>query len=326
MTSINTNFAAMTALQTLTMTQKDMTDTQNRISTGLRVSSAKDNAAYWSIATTMKSDNSALSAVSDALGLGASTVGVATSALNTEITIAQQIKAKLVTASTPGVDRTKIQTEITQLQNQLKSTANSANFSGQNFLSVDLSANGGNGTRSIVASFSSSGGTVSIGTIDVDTTATQLIDADATHTAAGGNLTGILDKAGTALTGTLATGGAAGNGKFSVLDIDISTMTDSAADLTDLKSLISQVDTAVAGMTSAAANLGAISSRIDTQKSFVSALSTTIDQGISTLIDADMTAESTKLQALQTKQQLGVQALSIANQSTQSILSLFRGG
>jgi flagellin len=56
MSSINTNVAAMTALQSLTQTQKSLTDTQNRISTGMRVAEASDNAAYWSIATTMRSE------------------------------------------------------------------------------------------------------------------------------------------------------------------------------------------------------------------------------------------------------------------------------
>ena len=70
MTSINTNTSAMTALQSLSMINSNLDQTQNRISTGHRVGAASDNAAYWSIATTMRSDNKALGAVEDALGLG----------------------------------------------------------------------------------------------------------------------------------------------------------------------------------------------------------------------------------------------------------------
>ncbi len=77
-------------------------------------------------------------------------------------------------------------------------------------------------------------------------------------------------------------------------------------------------------MTTAATNLGASQTRIGLQTDFISSLMDTISTGISQLVDADMNAESTKLQALQVKQQLGVQALSIANQSSQTILSLFR--
>ena len=137
MSSINTNVAAMTALQTLTQTNKLLTETQNRISTGYRVADASDNAAYWSIATTMRSDNAALSTVQDALGLGAATVDVAYTGLNSSIKVVDQIKSKLVAARQPGVDRNKIQSEITELQAQLRGIADAASFSGENWLSVD---------------------------------------------------------------------------------------------------------------------------------------------------------------------------------------------
>src|SRR5690349_22439775 len=120
-----TNASAMTALQTLSATNKALETTQNRISTGYRVSEAKDNAAYWSIATTMKSDNKALSAVQDALGLGAATVDTAATGLKSAIDVVDEIKSKLVTARGEGVDRGKIQTEIKQLQDQLTGIATS---------------------------------------------------------------------------------------------------------------------------------------------------------------------------------------------------------
>ena len=82
MTSILTNASAMTALQTLNTTNKNLATTQDRIATGQRVSTASDNAAYWSIATGMRTQNSALSAVKDGLGLGASIVDTAYTALN----------------------------------------------------------------------------------------------------------------------------------------------------------------------------------------------------------------------------------------------------
>ena len=126
MASINTNIAAMTALRSLTSTNQALTQTQDRISTGLRVGTAADNAAYWSIATTMRSDNSALSTVQDALGLGAATVDVAYTALDEAKNIVTKIKDKLVAAAQPGLDRTKIQTEITELQAQLSGIASAA--------------------------------------------------------------------------------------------------------------------------------------------------------------------------------------------------------
>ena len=93
------------------------------VSSGLRVGSASDNAAYWSIATTMRSDNGALSAVSDALGLGAAKVDTAYAGMNAAIDVVAQIKTKLVTATEEGVDKNKVQEEISQLQEQLRSVA-----------------------------------------------------------------------------------------------------------------------------------------------------------------------------------------------------------
>jgi flagellin len=168
MSSINTNVAAMTALQTLTQTNKQLTATQSRISTGYRVADASDNAAYWSIATTMRSDNAALSTVQDALGLGAATVDIAYTGVNSAIKVVDQIKAKLVAARQPGIDRNKIQSEITELQSQLRGIADSASFSGENWLSVDSSDPGYNASKTIVSSFSRSGGVVTIGTITID--------------------------------------------------------------------------------------------------------------------------------------------------------------
>ncbi|MEQ1715883.1 MAG: flagellin [Hyphomicrobium sp.] len=311
MSSINTNFAAVTALQNLQMTSKEMLTTQNRISTGFKVATAEDNAAYWSIATTMRSDNKALSTVQDALGLGKATVNVAYTALNTSIDVTSEIKAKLVAAREPGVDRTKIQTEIKELQNQLKSVADSGSFSGQNWLSVDSSAASYNATKSVVSSFTrDAAGAVSVGTISIDTSKTKLYDAS---TAAAGILDATRDT-----TGAIATTGT------SLASMDISTLTDSATDLATLDAYIKGSDAAIKEMTSSATSLGAEKQRISLQSDFVSALKSAISEGVGQLVDADMNEESTRLQALQVKQQLGVQALSMANQSSQNILSLFR--
>jgi flagellin len=304
MSSIMTNSAAMTALQTLTTINKNMETTQNRISTGYRVATASDNAAYWSIATTMRSDNKALSAVDDALGLGAATVDVAYTAMESAIDVMDEIKAKVVAAGTPGIDRGKIQDEITELQNQLVSIADSASFNEENWLKADPATD--NMTKSIVSSFSrGAAGAVSIDTTDVDITATILYDT-ATDT-------GILDTDRTVGATTIA-----------VEDIDISALTDSAADLVTIEEYVGVIDAAVSAMTDAATNLGAVKNRVDLQQDFVSNLMDAIDRGIGQLVDADMNEESTRLQALQVQQQLGIQALSIANSNSQNILSLFR--
>jgi flagellin len=245
--------------------------------------------------------------VKDALGLGAATIDVAYTGMNKAIDVTKEIKNKLVAARQPGIDREKVQSEITELQNQLKSIGDSSVFSGENWLSVDSSNAGYNGTKTMIASFSRSGGSVSVGTISIDVDGVKLFDAN--------DQSGILDTVDTT-----------GNGgvDYSVSDLDISALTDTDDDLADLEQMIGFVDDAVGSMTTAASNLGAVKQRTNLQSEFVSSLMSAINQGVGALVDADMNEESTKLQALQVQQQLGIQALSIANQNTQQILSLFR--
>src|SRR4051812_1427800 len=116
MSSMMTNSAAMTALQSLQNTNRNLDITQNRISTGYRVAEASDNAAYWSIATTMRSDNKALGTVLDALGLGASKIDTAYTGMKEAIETVDEIKKALVASREPGVDKAKIQSEIKVLQ------------------------------------------------------------------------------------------------------------------------------------------------------------------------------------------------------------------
>lgn len=121
-----------------------------------------------------------------------------------------------------------------------------------------------------------------------------------------------------------ATGAIAAAGTFSVATLDISALTNSAADITTLEEYIVGVDRAISEMTSSASILGATKQRVTLQQSFVTALIDAVDRGISTLVDADMTQELTRLQALQVQQQLGIQSLSIANQNSQNIMALFK--
>ena len=332
MTSLNTNSAAMTALQSLQMTNKNLETTQTRISTGLKVSSAQDNAAYWSIATTMKSDNKALSAVTDSLGIGSSLADVAYTGLDATKDVLDEMKKKLVAAKQPGVDRDKIQQELTQLQGQLTSISDSASFNGDNWLKIDSSASTDYATsgvtKSIVSSFNrATDGTVSVSTIDISiassdgTATTNNIALFDTNTVAADKV-GLLDKniAAFAADGTTAVTAS----DFTISTLDISALTDSDDDKALLDQFISAVDTAFSSVTTAASDIGSAKSRIEIQKSFTSSLMDAIDRGVGTLVDADLTEESTRLSALQTQQQLGVQALSIANSSSQSLLSLFR--
>jgi flagellin len=320
MTSILTNGAAMAALQTLRAINRNLEETQNRISSGYRVETAADNAAYWSIATTMRSDNSALSSVHDALGLGAAKVDTAYTALDTVIDLMSEVNAKLVAAREPGTDKDKINKELSQLKDQLVSAAQSASFSGENWLYNNAAAPVG--VKSVVASFNrSADGSVSVATLDYDTSASILVDvADP----ARGMLTKAVDAdalqstpAGTARNYYLIDAGAAPGGATEI-EID-NTTTDAQLD-----DMISVVDELISQLTDSAATLGAITSRIEMQESFVANLMDVIDKGVGRLVDADMNEESTRLKALQTQQQLGIQSLSIANTTSENILRLFQ--
>ncbi len=185
MSSINTNASAMTALQSLAATNKNLETTQGRISTGLRVAEASDNAAYWSIATTMRSDNKANSSVQDALGLGAGKIDTAYTAMNKAMEAVDAIKQKLISAiGASEADKGKIQTEVNQYLEQLKGIATGANYAGSNLLAnaADEAAD-----VTVVSAYNrGADGTVSIDKITITGADTQLTDAD-------GEFAGILD-------------------------------------------------------------------------------------------------------------------------------------
>ncbi|GGH27917.1 flagellin [Cribrihabitans marinus] len=280
MSSILTNNGAMVALQTLKSINGDLTKTQNAISTGKEVATAKDNSAVWAISKVMESDVAGFKAVSESLSLGESTVAVASAGAEQIVDILEEMKQLAVSANSENVDFTKINDDITSRAEQITSIIGAAQFNGANLLATNV--DGGSATSlSVISSLDRVGsGTPSPSTITVDT-----VDFEANLDMTG--LTGITD---TATAGTA------------------------------LGEIEAFINTAVTG----AAALGASAAQLKGQNEFVSKLTDAMKSGIGSLVDTDMEEASAKLQALQTQQQLGVQALSIANQAPQTILSLFR--
>jgi flagellin len=397
MSSILTNSSAMVALQTLNMTNKNLTSVQGQISTGKKVANARDNASIWAIAQTMSSDVGGFKGISDSLATGSAAVAVARTAAETVTDLLGQVKAKIVAAQDPASDKAKLQTDIDELVSQVGSVVDAAQFNGLNLVngtnaSVDVLAslnrdNAGNVTSSSITvngqDLSSGSGTIGTGIFSatgvssngtnfgfgLDAGSTDTITIDATNLAAGDKLkvsvggktatytvtTNDLDTTNgnvpeetiavrlrdavnnlgiSGLTVTedggdiiVVNGGtvdltvagdavAAGAGGLSGLSsIDVTTGATQA--LADIEGL---VQTAI----DASAAFGSSQARIDIQSDFVQKLTDTLNTGIGALVDANMEEAAARLQALQVQQQLGIQALSIANQSPQNVLALFR--
>ncbi|MCO5146853.1 MAG: flagellin [Aquamicrobium sp.] len=260
MSSLLTNASAMTALQTLSQTNKNLAITQNRIATGQRISEASDNAAYWSISVGMNAQNKALSAVQDSLGFGKAILDTAYTAIHEALGKAEDMIAKYVSLEQDGIDSVAVNAEITQLKAQILAIAVGADFEGQNLLSTAGTA------VDVVSGYNKTTGVTTMQIAKYDLQA-----------AIGGTIT----------------------------------------NETEAQALFTAMKTA-------AANFGAMKMRIESQATFVSQQIDAIDRGVGQLVDADMEAESARLSALQVQQQLGIQALSIANSNTQNLLALFR--
>ena len=134
MSSILTNTSAMVALQTLRGINKNLAQTQSQISTGKSVANARDNAAVWAISKTMESDVKGFKSISDSLALGSATVGVARQAAETVTDLLTQMKGRIVAAQEDNVDRTKIQNDINELREQIRSVVGAAQFNGLNLV------------------------------------------------------------------------------------------------------------------------------------------------------------------------------------------------
>ncbi|AGA64945.1 Flagellin protein FlaA [Liberibacter crescens BT-1] len=444
MSSILTNEHAMSAISIFRNTNNDLKSVQERISSGLRVADAADNAAYWSIATIMRSDSEALSAVSDAIGLGASKINVAKDSMNDAIKVLTDIKSKLVAATEDGTDTVSVQEEINQLQDQLHSIAEGASFNGENWLKASLGSPSASISKSVVSSFvREENGAISIknieyklntGSVLFDTTSSvdkknygildskytmsnleqkmakidvQYVDTDdgklhtktfdlatasaawlkgqgasfdakngistiAAGTSGGSGAPGtpvaaatyirvkddvwvkaseteltVKDSAGAKEIGKVSVFTDAGAKSYyidignkavskeksqdvemdySVVSLDI-TKADSDGMYTKsggIKNMVKFVNNQLQAMTAAAGKLGSIHSRIKLQEDFIHTLQDSIKKGIGRLVDADMEAESSRLAALQTQQQLALQSLSMANSNSQRLLMLFK--
>ncbi len=272
--SVNTNVGALIALENLSSTQSQLQKTQNRISTGLAVASAKDDGATWAIAQNQRAQITSLDQVKASLQRGQSTLDVAVSAGTQISDILTTMKSKALAASDAGLDtasRNALNEDFKSLRDQITTIVTNADFNGTNVIK-----SGGNN----IYALANADGTSKITVLAQDLSL------------AGGNVT--------------------------------VTATDTIGTVTTASTMIATLQTSINNVSAALAKLGTGSKALDSHLGFVSSLQDTLNAGVSNLVDADLAKESAKLQALQTKQQLGVQALSIANSSTSVLLGLFR--
>jgi flagellin len=272
--SVNTNAGAMVALQNLNTTQSELNTVQNRINTGKKVASSKDNGAIWAIAQNQRGTANSLNAVRDSLQRAQSTVDVAIAGGETVSDLLLQMKEKALAASDTTLDttsRSALNEDFKALRDQVAKAVTNADFNGANMIKA---------AGSTLAALANADGTSKI------TVAAQSLALG------GANVT--VSATGTIGTATLA------------------------------NAMITTVTTSITNVSTALAKLGTGSKALGSHMRFVDKLQDTMDTGIGNLVDADLAKESAKLQSLQTKQQLGVQALSIANGSSSMLLGLFR--
>ena len=288
MSSILTNSSAMVALQTMKSVNKSMAKVQDEISTGLKVATAKDNGAVWAVAQVMRSDIKGLETVGEQLALGSSTVGTARTAAETISAMLTTAKQKITGGGdlSSAATRTKLAADLVALGEQINDIVSSAALNGVNM----------------------------IGTAGDPPTAV----AEASY-----NIVGAITRAadGTIGTQTITIDTADLSGVGAVL----TALTE--ADFTDaagISTVLTSIETQVTTVNNAAAAFGTAQTQIEIQGTFVSKFIDSLKDGVGAMVDADMEEASARLSALQTQQQLGIQALSIANSNSENILSLFR--
>ena len=273
--SLNTNQSALVALQNINATSSDLSTTEKRISTGLRVTDAKDNGSVWTIAQKQRSDIGALDAVRAGIDRATSIAEVALTAGTNISDLFIQLKAKVVAATDSTIDtvsRKLLDQDYRSLIQQITRATKSAEFDGTNLFNGSLT-----GPLNFLA----------------DAKASFSITLSAQNLSFGGSII------------TLAS-------------------TDSITTATLAGTALTKVQASIINVNKALGALGAQLRQLEAHNLFLSKLSDAVETGIGNLVDADMAKESARLQALNVKQELGTQALSIASRQPQQILNLFK--
>jgi len=275
MNSINTNAQALIALQSLNTTNAQLSATQKRVSTGYRVSDAKDDGGAFAVAQAVRSDVAGVIAVGEQLGGVKGILQTTFASLSVVSDTMKQVRAvltRLADAAISSDQRATYEEQYRLLATQVSSFIDDASYNGRTLLSTDVAIGGGN----ITAIRNESGGTFTIEAVDgVSLKLTLIAPASAS-----------------AATAFIVSGGA--------------------------------FDTADKAISTALNKFGSAMGFVDNQIKYNSQKVDAMETGLGALVDADLAKESSTLQALQVRQQLGIQTLGLANQGPQVLLGLFR--
>jgi len=264
----------MLAAQNVNATTEMLGGVQQRIATGLKVSSAKDNGAIYGIALRQQATSQSLNAVRESLQRAQSVTDVSLAAGETITDLLVQMKEKALAAidtTISATDRSALATDFGALRTQINTAANNSGFNGASLIS-----NTGITIQALA-----------------DDTGTRTITVRAQNLSLGST---VMVVTATTTLGTTATASTA----------------------------LSLVNRSITNVALALANIGTGSKALLNHTTFINKLQDAIDAGVGNIIDADMAKEASRLQSVQAKQQLGFQALAIANQGPSNLLGLFR--
>ena len=300
--SVNTNIGAQVALRSLNNTTTDLAATQKRISTGLRVADASDDGGTFAVAERVRSDVGVLTTVNQQLGNVKGLAEVTESALtglSKELGKARELLVVIGNNVSDKDTRDAAVKDYGALVTRVAAQVDAASYNGQSLLGkTGASQTAAQLDRSII---NSEAGTTS-----------KLQSSDSQGLANA--LAGLIG-------GTFVAGTGAGSG----FNPNATAGGEQAAAATAISTTGAGTFAAVQdGVSSNLGKAGANSKFLDATIKQNAGKIDSLNAGLGALVDADLAKESAQLQALQIRQQLGTQALSLANQAPQSLLSLFK--
>ena len=315
LTRINTNVGATAARFQLNNINQELGETQQRLSTGLRINNAEDDSAGFSIASKLSGRITGLEQALSNVGDAKSVLGIAEKGINSTVDILVEIKGLATQAANDTLGTTErdfIGSQISALAGEINTISDQTEFQGVNLLEgagVDVASGAANGTGTTDLTFqvgegSSDTVSVSVAALSTNSLFSSLIDAD--------------EGDGIANIAVANTDTANPTGTYSAKgDLVIA----AGATSSDYRSFIDNVDTAINSVTTSVNNIGIDQSKLSQREENLTAAITSNSAARSRIIDADFSKEQSNAIRLQILQQTATSAFAQANSASQSVLS-----